>query len=201
MHFLLYYTINPPLRLTLANLILDIRIDYRDEFAHWRDETLSNKVNNRKWRNPYAPIPSKKLSDQVENVSLSISPKRILPAVDLRTSVTKMRHNIKGIGSTIRQVEDTMDSLYGAMEMMENLGKRTPEPEVVAEKPAAAGKRKAAPEPQKAAETPPQESGLGLGNLLSNIDIGQLLGLLQSPLVQNLITQVSSSSKERKKEG
>lgn len=112
-----------------------------------------------------------------------------------------MRHNIKGIGSTIRQVEDTMDSLYGAMEMMENLGKRTPEPEVVAEKPAAAtGKRKAAPEPQKAAEAAPQESG-GLGNLLANIDIGQLLGLLQSPLVQNLITQVSSTSKERKKEG
>ncbi|MFG0215056.1 hypothetical protein ACFU8X_18280 [Brevibacillus porteri] len=162
---------------------------------------MSNKVNNRKWRNPYAPIPSKKLSDQVENVSLSISPKRILPAVDLRTSVTKMRHNIKGIGSTIRQVEDTMDSLYGAMEMMENLGKRTPEPEVVAEKPA--GKRKAAPEPQKAAEPAPQESGsgLGLGNLLGNIDIGQLLGLLQSPLVQNLITQVSGNSKERKKEG
>ncbi|GEC89859.1 MULTISPECIES: hypothetical protein [Brevibacillus] len=157
---------------------------------------MSNKVNNRKWRNPYAPIPSKKLSDQVENVSLSITPKRILPAVDLRTSVSKMRHNIKGIGSTIRQVEDTMDSLYGAMEMIENLGKRTPEPEVVAEKPA--GKRKAAPEPQKAAETP-QESGLG--NLLANIDIGQLLGLLQSPLVQNLITQVSSNSKERKKEG
>ncbi|TKI55836.1 hypothetical protein E8L90_10475 [Brevibacillus antibioticus] len=162
---------------------------------------MSNKVSNRKWRNPYAPIPSKKLSDQVENVSLSISPKRILPAVDLRTSVSKMRHNIKGIGSTIRQVEDTMDSLYGAMEMIENLGKRTPEPEVVAEKPA--GKRKAAPEPQKAAETTTtttqQESGLG--NLLANIDIGQLLGLLQSPLVQNLITQVSSSSKERKKEG
>lgn len=92
-----------------------------------------------------------------------------------------------------------MDSLYGAMEMIENLGKRTPEPEVVAEKPAAAGKRKAAPEPQKVAETPPQESGLG--SLLANIDIGQLLGLLQSPLVQNLITQVSSNSKERKKEG
>lgn len=110
-----------------------------------------------------------------------------------------MRHNIKGIGSTIRQVEDTMDSLYGAMEMIENLGKRTPEPEVVAEKPATAGKRKAAPEPQKVAETPPQESGLG--SLLANIDIGQLLGLLQSPLVQNLITQVSSNSKERKKEG
>lgn len=200
MHFLLYYTIFPPHRLTLANLILDIRIDYPDEFAHWRDETLSNKVSNRKWRNPYAPIPSKKLSDQVENVSLSISPKKILPAVDLRTSVSKMRHNIKGIGSTIRQVEDTMDSLYGAMEMIENLGKRTPESEVVAEKPATAGKRKAAPEPQKATETPPpQESGLG--NLLANIDIGQLLGLLQSPLVQNLITQVSGNTKERKKEG
>lgn len=109
-----------------------------------------------------------------------------------------MRHNIKGIGSTIRQVEDTMDSLYGAMEMIENLGKRTPEPEVVAEKPA--GKRKAAPEPQKAAETTTQPES-GLGNLLANIDIGQLLGLLQSPLVQNLITQVSSNSKERKKEG
>ncbi|MFS0555528.1 hypothetical protein [Brevibacillus sp. 179-C9.3 HS] len=157
---------------------------------------MSNKVNNRKWRNPYAPIPSKKLSDQVEEVSLSITPKRILPAVDLRTSVSKMRHNIKGIGSTIRQVEDTMDSLYGAMEMIENLGKRQAEPEVAAEKPVS--KKKAAAEPPKAAETP-QESGLS--NLLANIDIGQLLGLLQSPLVQNLITQVGSSSKERKKEG
>lgn len=96
-----------------------------------------------------------------------------------------------------------MDSLYGAMEMIENFGKRAPEPEAVtAEKPAT--KRKAAAEatpkaPPKAAEPPPQESGLG--SLLSNIDIGQLLGLLQSPLVQNLITQVGGSTKERKKEG
>ncbi|TGU44079.1 hypothetical protein EN829_071930, partial [Mesorhizobium sp. M00.F.Ca.ET.186.01.1.1] len=60
-------------------------------------------------------------------------------------------------------------------------------------------------ETAKAAETPQESSaasGSGSGNPLGNIDIGQILGLLQSPLVQNLLTQtVSGSSKQRKKEG
>ncbi|RNB58640.1 hypothetical protein AAFJ72_09995 [Brevibacillus gelatini] len=175
---------------------------------------LSSKVNGRKWRNPYAPIPSKKLSDQATDVSLAISPRKIIPAVDLRSSVSKMRSNIKGISSTIRQVEETMDTLYGAMEIIENLGKRSAEPEASAEKPAS-GRRKgntgAAKDSAKGkdtarAEEAPQESSAAAGgggsNPLGNIDIGQLLGLLQSPLVQNLLTQtVSGTSKQRKKEG
>ncbi|MGN7468928.1 hypothetical protein [Brevibacillus sp. SAFN-007a] len=175
---------------------------------------LSSKVNGRKWRNPYAPIPSRKLSDQAADVSLAISPKKIIPAVDLRSSVSKMRNNIKGISSTIRQVEETMDTLYGAMEIIENLGKRATEPEAAVEKPISTrrkGNTGAAKESAKGresarAEEAPQESsaaaGSGGGNPLGNIDIGQILGLLQSPLVQNLLTQtVSGTSKQRKKEG
>jgi hypothetical protein len=156
--------------------------------------------NNRKWRNPYAPIPSKKLSEQVTEVSLSVAPKKVVPAaVDLRTSVSKMRNNIKGISSTIRQVEETMDSLYGAMEMFENLGKRTPDQAEVAEKPVS--RRKATAEASKIAEES-AETDVPANNPFGNIDIGQLLGLLQSPLVQNLLTQtVNNGSKQRKKEG
>ncbi|WP_312108624.1 hypothetical protein [Brevibacillus reuszeri] len=167
---------------------------------------MSNKPNNRKWRNPYAPIPSKKLSEQqVTDVSLAVTPKKLLPAVDLRSSVSKMRTNIKGISTTIRQVEETMDSLYGAMEVFENLGKRTPEPEpaVVAEKPTSKRKAAAEPEKEKVVEQASDKETGASSNPLANIDIGQLLGLLQSPLVQNLLSQTvgNSISKQRKKEG
>ncbi|WP_289136116.1 hypothetical protein [uncultured Brevibacillus sp.] len=166
---------------------------------------MSNKTNNRKWRNPYAPIPSKKLTDQVQDVSLAVTPKKLLPAVDLRTSVSKMRSNIKGISTTIRQVEETMDTLYGAMEMFENLGKRTPEPAVATEKPASKRKASASAsaEAEKTVEQASETESGGSNNPLANIDIGQLLGLLQSPLVQNLLSQTvgNNISKQRKKEG
>ena len=168
---------------------------------------MSNKTNNRKWRNPYAPIPSKKLTDQVQDVSLAVTPKKLLPAVDLRTSVSKMRSNIKGISTTIRQVEETMDTLYGAMEMFENLGKRTPEPAVATEKPAskrkASANASASVEAEKTVEQASETESSGGSNPLANIDIGQLLGLLQSPLVQNLLSQTvgNNISKQRKKEG
>lgn len=168
---------------------------------------MSNKTNNRKWRNPYAPIPSKKLTDQVQDVSLAVTPKKLLPAVDLRTSVSKMRSNIKGISTTIRQVEETMDTLYGAMEMFENLGKRTPEPAVATEKPAskrkAGASTSASAEAEKTVEQASETESSGGSNPLANIDIGQLLGLLQSPLVQNLLSQTvgNNISKQRKKEG
>ena len=161
-------------------------------------------MSNRKWRNPYAPIPSKRLSDQVTQVSLAVTPKRVIPALDLRTSVSKMRHNIKGISSTIRQVEETMDTLYGAMEIFEKLSKKPAEKQPSLEKPAP--KRKAAQEAVSMTNDPALESGgSGAGaspNPLANIDIGQILTLLQSPLVQNLLSQtLQNSSKQRKKEG
>lgn len=160
--------------------------------------------SNRKWRNPYAPIPSKKLNEQATEVSLAVTPKKVVPVTaDLRTSVSKMRNNIKGISTTIRQVEETMDTLYGAMEIFENLGKRNADKPETVEKPG--NKRKAAADSaQKASESSEQEAGSGHANSnpLANIDIGQLLGLLQSPLVQNLLTQtVANSGKQRKKEG
>lgn len=168
---------------------------------------MSSKAKNaRKWRNPYAPIPSRKLSEEVTDVSLAITPKKIVPAVDLRTSVSRMRNNIKGISSTIRQVEETMDSLYGAMELFENLGKK---PEEKAEAPATEKKgtrRKGVSEAARMAEeeSPEPEPAATNSNPLGNIDIGQLLGLLQSPLVQNLLSQTvgnSNNAKQRKKEG
>jgi hypothetical protein len=161
--------------------------------------------SNRKWRNPYAPIPSKKLNEKVTEVSLAVTPKKVIPAtVDLRTSVSKMRNNIKGISTTIRQMEETMDTLYGAMEIFENLGKRPAEKEEVVEK--SGSKRKAAPAESAQKFSDSSESSAGStgtsSNPLANIDIGQLLGLLQSPLVQNLLSQtVANTGKQRKKEG
>jgi hypothetical protein len=170
---------------------------------------VSNKSSSskRKWRNPYAPIPSKKLSEQVTEASLAVTPKKLLPlpAVDLRTSVSKMRNNIKGISTTIRQVEETMDSLYGAMEIFENLGKSPAEKAetVSAERPTS--KRRGASEASRMVEesSEPEATTSGSGNPFGNIDIGQLLGLLQSPLVQSLLSQTvgSNNSKQRKKEG
>jgi hypothetical protein len=164
--------------------------------------TLSS---NRKWRNPYAPIPSKKLNDKVTEVSLAVTPKKVVPAtVDLRTSVSKMRNNIKGIGTTIRQMEETMDTLYGAMEIFENFGKRPAEKVEAAEKTGNKRKSPASESAQKAGESSESESSGGSTNTnpLANIDIGQLLGLLQSPLVQNLLSQtVANTGKQRKKEG
>ena len=171
-------------------------------------------MSNRKWRNPYAPIPSKKLSDQVTEVSLAVTPRKVIPAIDLRTSVSKMRHNIKGISSTIRQVEETMDTLYGAMEVFEKLTKKPAEKAVAApEKPMPKRSKPAREAVAVAEESPAESAGEGSGssgsgssggggNPLANIDIGQLLGLLQSPLVQNLLAQtLQNGGKQRKKEG
>jgi hypothetical protein len=150
-------------------------------------------MNSRKWRNPYAPIVSKKLNRQASDVSLAVTPRQTLPAVDLRTSVSRMRSNIKGISSTIRQVEQTMDTLYGAMEIFESFGKKNA-------KPAAENKPVNRRMDTQIRDDPAEDSNTNGNNPLANIDINQLLTLLQSPLVQNLLTQSNSNGK-RKKEG
>ncbi|MFY0543044.1 hypothetical protein [Brevibacillus sp. H7] len=148
-------------------------------------------MNSRKWRNPYAPIPSKKLSEKPADVTLAVTPRNIVPATDLRTSVSRMRTNIKGISSTIRQVEQTMDTLYGAMEMIDTLGKKTSTAGNPTPKRGAAETREAVDESADASNNP-----------LGNLDIGQILNLLQSPLVQNLLNQTGSNGgTKRKKEG
>jgi hypothetical protein len=152
------------------------------------------KMNNRKWRNPYAPIGSKKLNSQTADVSLAVTPRKVEPAVDLRTSVSRMRSNIKGISHTIRQVEQTMDTLYGAMEVFESFGKKTGK-SPSEDKPVS---RRADPQER---DEPAMESNANGSNPLANIDITQLLSLLQSPLVQNLLNQSASNNGKRKKEG
>ncbi|QQE72770.1 hypothetical protein KDJ56_12450 [Brevibacillus composti] len=158
-------------------------------------------MTTKKWRNPYAPMPSRKLSEQPAEVSLAVTPKKAVQTVDLRTSVSRMRSNIKGISSTIRQVEETMDTLYGAMEIFDSIGKRNgknSEPE----KPPA-DKRKARTQAAESADVEELSEGAenSGGNPLGNLDIGQLLGILQSPLVQNLLSQTTSGASKRKKEG
>jgi len=156
-------------------------------------------MNSRKWRNPYAPLNKK--SGQPAKLpgaapaALALNTKKSPLPFDLRSSVSRMRNNIKGISSTIRQMEETMDTLYGAMEMVESLGRQ--------------GGRTSAPAhpssmehhsfaPRDEVET---EENHESNHALPNIDMGQLLQLLQSPLVQSLISQHLGSSTKRKKEG
>lgn len=165
-------------------------------------------MSTRKWRNPYTPINKKVDRTAIGQAksTIAITPYKDSPQ-DLRASVMKMRDNIKGISSTIRQMEETMDTIYGAIEMLDTLGKRTskasPSPTTNP------GKQKSqksffdeevAPESSAQANSSGQGLGSGLGNALGNIDIGQLISILQSPLVQNLLSQPSTTSK-RKKEG
>lgn len=155
-------------------------------------------MNTRKWRNPYTPI-SKKVDRSVlgqANASLAITPKKEPPATDLRLSVLKMRDNIKGISSTIRQMEETMDTIYGAMEMLDSLGRKSAKAE--------GGTPKKQRQFEEEDDQPSQSAASSLSSALGNLDIGQLLSILQSPLVQNLLSQTNtgpSSNTKRKKEG
>ena len=158
-------------------------------------------MNQRKWRNPYTPL-SKKTGQPTAGstapASLAVTSKKTLPALDLRSSVSRMRNNIKGISSTIRQMEETMDTLYGAMEMVDSLGRGSSRGSSTVQ----GRNNRELPPPAEPDDTDnPSESGSGGSNPLANIDMGQLLGLLQSPLVQSLLNQSTSSNAKRKKEG
>ncbi|WP_232696307.1 hypothetical protein [Brevibacillus daliensis] len=124
----------------------------------------------------------------------------ILNNLDIRTSVTRIRSNIKGISSTIKQMEDTMDTIFGAMEMFEAFGN----PAKASTKESVLDSRSSRTEAAESTDNLDDESPIqknnSASNLLSNIDLGQLLGLLQSPLVQSLLNQ-SSNDETRKKEG
>lgn len=160
-------------------------------------------MNNRKWRNPYTALSKKNgqtsAAGSATPTSLSLTPKKGLPNLDLRTSVSRMRSNIKGISSTIRQMEETMDTLYGAMEMVDSLGKGSSRT-AVAPAPQGKASRSLPSSDSQDADNPLEESGGG-SNPLANIDMNQLLGLLQSPLVQSLLSQNNSGAPKRKKEG
>ncbi|MGD8189187.1 hypothetical protein ACQCN2_04210 [Brevibacillus ginsengisoli] len=176
-------------------------------------------MNTRKWRNPYTPI-SKKVDRSVlgqANALLAITPKKEPPATDIRLSVLKMRDNIKGISSTIRQMEETMDTIYGAMEMLDSLGRKSAKPQATTTtKPNQHPHQHPHQHAEVEADEPQQSQGSGLSGALGNLDIGQLLSILQSPLVQNLLQQsntgplsntepssntASTNKSKRKKEG
>lgn len=165
-------------------------------------------MNMRKWRNPYLPIhrrnersPSTPASP-VATGSLAVAPKKLAIPMDLRTSVSRMRSNIKGISQTIRQVEETMDTIYGAMEMLDSLGKSGARP-ATSTQPVDSRTVKPAEEerhtPSEANAAPPAPQA---GSSLGNLDVNQLLSILQSPLVQNLLKQQTGGGiSKRKKEG
>jgi hypothetical protein len=158
-------------------------------------------MNSRKWRNPYTPI-NKKIDriagSQAALTSLTLTPKKAVLPLDFRSSVSRMRNNIKGISSTIRQMEETMETLYTAMEMLDTLGNKVPK-----SLPAAAQKlvpkRSSGENPAQLEEA--EQPAENDANPLANIDLNQLLSLLQSPLVQSLLNQNSGSKAQRKKEG
>jgi hypothetical protein len=157
-------------------------------------------MNSRKWRNPYSPL-AKKTSQAAAvptaAASLSLTPKNTLVAMDLRSSVSRMRNNIKGISSTIRQMEATMDTLYGAMEMVESLSRNANKSTAIPQ--TNNGVRHSQQEAIEVDSEP--ESPAGGSNPLANIDMSQLLSLLQSPLVQSLLSQHAGGAGKRKKEG
>ncbi len=149
----------------------------------------------RRWRNPYAPISKKtgRPTGVATGSSLALTPnKQAAPPLDLRTSVSRMRSNIKGISSTIRQMEETMDTIYGAIEMLDSLGKKMGVTRLKSVLPQRTETGKADPAPEQEATG---------NNPLGNLDIGQLFGILQSPLVQNLLQQSAGGGTNRKKEG
>ncbi|UFJ42798.1 hypothetical protein LOK74_10015 [Brevibacillus humidisoli] len=165
-------------------------------------------MNRRKWRNPYLPIHKQNERSEADPVSpslagsLAVRPKKpaLVPA-DLRTSVSRMRSNIKGISSTIRQVEETMDTIYGAMEMLDSLGKSGTRPSPPAQTAANRSTPQSDEEKHPLGESTSSSTGSQSGNGLGNLDVNQLLAILQSPLVQNLLSQQSGGPTKRKKEG
>ncbi|WP_139489183.1 hypothetical protein [Brevibacillus dissolubilis] len=167
-------------------------------------------VQNRKWRNPYASIVKKSKpaqATQAPKASVALTPQaaqkrppatsRLVP-VDLRSSVSWVRNNLKGIGSTIRQMEETMDTLHGAMQMIESLGVGRPSLK------AAKSTGRGPVTDELLDDDQDDDTANRVGNLLNNIDLNQLMSLLQSPLVQNLLNQnlgASTNNSTRKKEG
>ncbi|MFM1652731.1 hypothetical protein ACI7RC_11605 [Brevibacillus sp. B_LB10_24] len=149
-------------------------------------------MNMRKWRNPYAPMTKKKIQPQEGQAGRLPVPLEPLSSEEVRSSVNRMRLNIKGISSTIRQVENTMDTLYGAMEILESLSRTSAKPAQI--------NKAAEPKRHRGEQAEEEDDSNPLGPL-GNIDIGQLLNLLQSPLVQNLLKHQADGADKRKKEG
>ncbi|WP_241254479.1 hypothetical protein [Brevibacillus sp. SYP-B805] len=161
-------------------------------------------MNSRKWRNPYSPLAKKAgkaaavpaAAVPATTASLSVPAPKSLSVLDLRSSVSRMRNNIKGISSTIRQMEETMDTLYGAMQMVESLGRSSAKTGVGQQPRDGSDRGQAASEEADNQQEPATNS-----NPLANIDMNQLLNLLQSPLVQSLLSQHTGAAAKRKKEG
>lgn len=164
-------------------------------------------MNRRKWRNPYQPMHKQQERSKPESApstlagSLAVKAKKpIAVPADLRSSVSRMRSNIKGISSTIRQVEETMDTIYGAMEMLDSLGRPILHASP-ASNPGNSPSRVLPDEHRPSGERTESSSEVTTGNGLNGLDLNQLLAILQSPLVQNLLNQQSGGANKRKKEG
>ena len=130
-------------------------------------------MNERQWRNPYAPKrkrqPSKVKSQG--NLSLLTTPKQ--ETKNMRASMLKMRDQVKGVREQLEQMEVTIDKLLDLSEVMDRLGK--------------SGKKGKA------------SSSLNLVQTLQHMDFKQVMNLLQSPLVQALIETMTEESTEKKK--
>lgn len=155
-------------------------------------------MSDKKWRNPYDPLNRNRQKGWIPPFpSLGPFPRRIPNERQVKASVTRMRSNIKGIGQTIRQVEETMNSLSNAMEILGRFGSFSRSQPVQETGRSGRGHSTVA-RSRHSAESGHTES------LMGNIDVEQIMQILQSPLVQSLLSSSSGSSpvkKQRKKEG
>jgi hypothetical protein len=132
-------------------------------------------MNERQWRNPYAQRRKKK-PQKVKtqgNLALLATPKQ--ETKNMRTSMLKMREQVKGVREQLVQMEATLDKLLDLSEVMDRLGKSGKK-----------GKGK-------------DSNSLNLVQTLQHMDFKQVMNLLQSPLVQAIIETMTEESTEKKK--
>lgn len=87
--------------------------------------------------------------------------------------MNKIRRAMQTMQELPRQLENTLLEIQELKQMLEN--RRPSQPEYLP------------PRPAPGAHPPPMGALGGVGQLLQNLDIGELIKLLNNPLVQNLL--------------
>ncbi|GAB7386250.1 hypothetical protein BSNK01_00850 [Bacillaceae bacterium] len=129
-------------------------------------------MEKRKWRNPY-PAVRKSASSRppVPKGDVAPAPSFPLPIQkpkDLKKMAYKMREDIRNLSLTVHQIEEMLESFCGFCDMMEHVQRKK-------------GSLNSA----------------SLVKTLKRIDFKQLVELLQSPLVQALLTESLRDSREQ----
>ncbi len=137
---------------------------------HWR-----NPYNTKKKRSSSATGKKKGISSRKKsNVSYLSSPSKN-QVEDMRNTILRMRDNIKQATVMIQQIDQAMNSIVSAFELMDQFG-------------IGFGKKKG------------KNQSLQISSLLkkfNHVDFRQLMEILQSPVIQSLITEEFQSDHEQ----